>query len=146
MKQSDWLKMCQCQHQKGHPLTNPGRKMVRSTLSSYCPLSSNQHRWFTLATSISFPLKKWWECRESNLGHVDDKQVCYLQHWTVFSPWLKVPERDGSDQGTVPVVAKTNGASCSLNEGSATVSLPFHYRQKTVHFKPTNSEGTAKKR
>ena len=48
-------------------------RWVPSTLSSHCPLSSNQRRWLTSVTSNIF--HKWWE---SNPGQLGEKQVCYL--------------------------------------------------------------------
>ena len=38
-------------------------RWVWSTFSSHCPLSSNQRRWLTSATSIILPLNFFWECR-----------------------------------------------------------------------------------
>ena len=43
-------------------------RWFRSRFSSHCPLSSNQRHWLASATSIIFPLKKFWECWDSNLG------------------------------------------------------------------------------
>ena len=51
---------------------------TRSTFSSHCPLSSNQCRWLTSAISVIFPLKFFWECRESNPWLMGEKQLCNL--------------------------------------------------------------------
>ena len=47
-------KLCFCS--TGLPLART--RWVRSTLSSHCPLTSDQVHWFTSATAIIFPLKK----------------------------------------------------------------------------------------
>ena len=53
-------------------------RWVQSTFSSHCPLSYNQCRWLTSAALVTFPLKKFWECWESNPGLLGENQVCYL--------------------------------------------------------------------
>ena len=45
-----------------------GTRWIRSTFSSHCQLSSNQHRWLTSGTSIIYSSEMFWKCWESNPG------------------------------------------------------------------------------
>ena len=64
----------------GLPLAST--RWILSTFLSHCPGYSNKSSWLTSADSIIFPLNKFWECWQQNLGHLGQKTstlepLCY---------------------------------------------------------------------
>ena len=85
-KKLPWFVRSQNRSFYGTGLPLARTRWVRSTFSSHCPLSSNQRYCLTSVTLILFPLKFFWDCWESNLGLLGEKQVRYhlsMLRWTI---------------------------------------------------------------